>query len=493
MNLNKSLFYKISITIVFIYGIAVRLLALADARSLWRDEAPVALSIIQNSIFSIFGNILDNQKAPILFWLETKITQMMFGNSEIALRLIPFICAILSVFVFFILSKKFLRNKYSIVIANLLFAVNLRLIYFSQDLKPYSGDVLFFMLALILYEKFAKTEYTKKSLTVFVLVSLFIMLSSFPACIVLGALIIYKLINFKKDSSNKKLYYTGVSIIGISALIYFCTYLYPMFHSEIKGYSDFWAPGFINIHNIHEVIMNFYNYMFKPVDNSLFLIILTVIGIIFVIKNKTPKAKLVIISLTCILLLSVLNIYPIYQRIALYIVPLIILLMLNAADKAKYIKNNMIKIPVLLCIITAFISLYHYPKHMYTMVTNRTFTAWDGRETLKFIKDRYEPNDIIIVSLSSYLEYDYYKHYYNFVPENENVKILDFNKNNKQTLYGYLNNIEAGKNYWIYYSYPCLACIKPKQVINYINSKDIEIKDSKTVKKSYVLEICKKS
>ncbi len=491
MNLNKNIIYKISIAIVFIYGITVRLLALLDARPLWRDEAPVALSVIQNSIFSLPGNILNAQKAPLLFWIETKFSQMLFGDSEIALRLIPFICALLSVFVFYIFSKKYLRNKYSIIIANLLFAVNLRLIYFSEDLKPYSCDVLFFMLALLFFGKFMKTEYTKKNLTVFVFVSLFIMISSFPACIVTGAFIIYKLINFKKDYSNKKMYYASVAIIGISALIYLCTFLYPMYKTEMEEISEFWEPGFINLGNIHEVIINLFNYIIYPFDYQILLFILTVTGLLIILKNKTAKTKLLMISLIGIFLMSVLKIYPLYQRVALYTVPVIIILMVNPIDKVKYIKNKIIKIPVLCCIIISLICFYNLPKHVYAMAADRHFKAWDGRKTLKYIQDRYKPEDKIIVSESSYFEYEYYKRYYNFMPENEEV--LNFNKQDKKTFYNYKNNLEAETDYWIYHSYPSMDCIKPKTLIKRINSDDIEIKDSLDVKKSHVWKISKKS
>src|SRR5207244_11823416 len=60
-------------------------------RSLWLDEALLALNIVRRPLSGMFRPLDYNQGAPVGFLLLEKLVTHAFGNGELSLRLIPLI------------------------------------------------------------------------------------------------------------------------------------------------------------------------------------------------------------------------------------------------------------------------------------------------------------------------------------------------------------------------------------------------------------------
>ena len=116
--------------IIIGFGIAIRLVQYLYNRSLWADEAVLALNIVNRSYLELLQPLDYDQGAPIGFlWIE-KLAIQLFGNNEYALRLFPLLSSILSIFIFYKLAKIFLRLE-AVPIA-LAFFVSLNyLLYFA--------------------------------------------------------------------------------------------------------------------------------------------------------------------------------------------------------------------------------------------------------------------------------------------------------------------------------------------------------------------------
>jgi len=127
----------LSLCFIFL-GILVRTVQYFSNRSLWGDEVDLALNIINRS-YGELSQVLDhNQAAPLGFlWLEKLATQI-WGNSEYALRLIPFIASILSLGLFYRLVRQS-SSSLAAPIAIALFACGRYTLYFATELKPYSS------------------------------------------------------------------------------------------------------------------------------------------------------------------------------------------------------------------------------------------------------------------------------------------------------------------------------------------------------------------
>ena len=113
---------------------------LAD-RSLWLDEAYLALDILHRSVREFVQPLPFNQGAPLGFLLTERAASAVAGSSELALRAAPLAASLLSLIAFCELARRLLRPPGTIV-AVTLFAVAEGPIYFASEVKQYSFDVL---------------------------------------------------------------------------------------------------------------------------------------------------------------------------------------------------------------------------------------------------------------------------------------------------------------------------------------------------------------
>jgi len=159
---KKLLLTQISLIFIFAYGIFLRVNEYLANRSLWLDEASLALNIIDKSFRQLITQPLDyNQAAPAGFLLLTKILVLLLGDSEFTFRLIPFISGIASLFLFYVFLKKN-TSKSSMLIALGLFSFSYIMLRYATEFKPYSSDVMFALIVMIPGMSFLKDGLTLK-------------------------------------------------------------------------------------------------------------------------------------------------------------------------------------------------------------------------------------------------------------------------------------------------------------------------------------------
>lgn len=146
--MDKKKVLLVILGIIWLIGIILRIKTFLTGRPLWHDECSVALSLLDRNMFDFLRPLEHYQCAPPIFMSLSKLLTYIFGLHENVLRIIPLFAGILSLPAFYFLSKDFLKSKWLILIVNFLFAVNYQLIYYSQEFKQYSSDVLVSILTL---------------------------------------------------------------------------------------------------------------------------------------------------------------------------------------------------------------------------------------------------------------------------------------------------------------------------------------------------------
>src|ERR1700687_1299360 len=121
-------------------GASLRIGLYLQGRSLWADEARGALNILHKEWGELFSPLEFDQISPPGFLLLVKAAERAFGSSEFALRLVPLLFGLASLTLFFRLASRCLRPA-AARLACLLFAIAEPLVYYSTELKQYSGDV----------------------------------------------------------------------------------------------------------------------------------------------------------------------------------------------------------------------------------------------------------------------------------------------------------------------------------------------------------------
>jgi hypothetical protein len=112
-------------------------------RSLWLDEAYLAASTLGASVTELLTQPLgNNQAAPLGFLLLVKATVGLLGHSDLALRAIPFLSGIVSLFAAWRLGRLVLVHPGALLLFVGLVACAPVLVYYASEFKQYSGDVM---------------------------------------------------------------------------------------------------------------------------------------------------------------------------------------------------------------------------------------------------------------------------------------------------------------------------------------------------------------
>ncbi len=193
---KKNWFYFV-IILLFILGISLRAFAYLNPKSFWYDECMLFRNIDVLSYSHMFGNLTYQQTAPSLFLVIEKFIYDTFGIKELVLRFFPFLCSLISVPVFYFFSKIFLKEKLTLLAANFLFCLNLRLIHYGCEFKQYSTDVLCFMILFILLNKLTIKDFDNKKFIYYSIITVFFPLMSMPSYFVIAGWIMTELITYR--------------------------------------------------------------------------------------------------------------------------------------------------------------------------------------------------------------------------------------------------------------------------------------------------------
>ena len=133
-------------------GVLARIVRYWDARSLWSDEAQLALNIWGRDSLALLAPLDFGQSAPWGFLLLERAAVVAFGPGELVLRAVPLLASLASIAVFAHLARSVLDDR-AARIALLLFATCEPLIFYASEVKQYSLDVLvtLSLLAIVLH------------------------------------------------------------------------------------------------------------------------------------------------------------------------------------------------------------------------------------------------------------------------------------------------------------------------------------------------------
>lgn len=453
----KKYWYFILICFILFLAIAFRAEIYFLNRQFWPDEAALAANIVCSKGFLwAFLPLEYFQMAPPLFLISTKIMACIFGLSEQVFRLVPFLVSLISIPVFYILSKKFLNSKRAIIFANFLYCINFALIRYASEFKQYSSDILIFMLVLLWCEKIDTDNLNLRHvLFISVIFSLLFFISQ-PTVFLLFGLIVYGLL---KNIKNYKLCLTG--LLPLILVILYKMQMLPDVSSYMQYY---WADGFISLGNFWHFLAENLNFFFYEIKCLYFLCPLIFIGFFIVLyrvfvlcgagSQKGLKiGKILVLSMFGLFLAGVLHLYPILNRMILFLFPFIFIFIASVFDFR--LKNARLD-KLCTAFMAAFIILFLILFGLKIICKNRDDIIIDccrGRDLTIILKENFKEDDILLVSKFNESFYKYYDALFNIndavilnVPEDKN-------------LINFLKKADKNKNYWVYI--PCNSSLHP--------------------------------
>jgi hypothetical protein len=133
-----------------VLGVLARVRQWAGGRSLWLDEVLIADNLVHRGFGELATEPLAHFQVAPLLWAELEhLSVALFGSGERALRLLPLLAGIATVLVTWVLARRLLPQVL-VPVAVLLVALHPSLIYYSNEVKQYSSDVLVVLLVGLL-------------------------------------------------------------------------------------------------------------------------------------------------------------------------------------------------------------------------------------------------------------------------------------------------------------------------------------------------------
>jgi hypothetical protein len=415
---------EITVRLLLVAGVSFSLLQFLYNRSLWLDEAMLALNIINRNVFELLKPLDSGQAAPPLFlWIE-KLFSTLLPNTEYGLRLFPLLCYWAAIYFFYKIVQTHLRNIYGTIIALSFFVINWMLIYYSSEVKQYMGDVLVLLVVFHLVTKDYRSERTKYY--VLGIVGVLSVYLSNVAPIVLstaGLYLLYTHFFVLKQKPVCLLALFGAWLVAFAVYYYFFVYEHPlqevMVASYVKNYHDF-LP-YSSLSDFFEFIDGKRSVMFGtfvPALSRPFVIAIKILLLLTFLAGMLHliiKKKWGIMIFTCIppvlhLALSAFQLYPFAVRMTIYLLPAIMIICtFGFLSVIKFLPNHL-KIKRYRFLILLFPLILFYNRYSSYKDGGLVKGETDGiKGSIKYIQENREGNEKIYAYTYSHAAAAYYQ------------------------------------------------------------------------------------
>lgn len=350
MKEKNSKYFEITLRLFIGLGLSLAIFNLFHNRSLWLDEANLALNIVNKSIYELYMPLDMNQVAPIGFLYVEKIFSTIFGSHDWSLRLFPFMMFLLSVPLYILFALKLTNSKSLSLLSCALFTLNPTIIRYSSEVKQYSSDVLVAIMIALCTLTYSNKKNWKGVLLNSIIGAASIWFSN-VAIIFLFASGIYLLI------CNKK--FIGYAVIPIFFwLMSFFVYYYLFIHGHptkdfmIKYWSNanaFWPQNLLSL-DFYVFSADKIRMIFGPLlsfgGSWIITLLFFIIGFLSGLKDK--KILFFVASpLFVHFLLSYFSLYPFEKRLILYLLPFFIIVIAFGINYIyEYIEKKGIKLSI---------------------------------------------------------------------------------------------------------------------------------------------------
>ncbi len=233
---------------IFLLGTVIRLYEL-DVRSLWRDEAWVALLASSDNLSSAF---FTQWPIPPFFISSIYISVHLFKNNEWFLRIIPALFGIGGMVLLYYGVRNWL-GKFEAAGSLILFSFTPVLISYSRELKQYTGDIFFALLLIILAEYLLQNINRLLPWIMLALSGSISLWFSFPMVFVLAAIGIitlwYTINHITSTTTDNSMEKYGPLLYWITAFIFIMLSFIMLYFIIIRnqlseGLESYWSGSF---------------------------------------------------------------------------------------------------------------------------------------------------------------------------------------------------------------------------------------------------------
>ncbi len=339
---DKTSIYKVLALCIILAGIVWRVTIYWQNRNLILDEANIARNLFERGFAGLVKPLSYEQYAPPVFlWIE-KALAVLFGYGEKVLRFYPLAAGIAALFVMYGLLKKLVTNGWSVIYPLFLLATTHIFIRYSSEVKQYMPDV-FIVLSLLWLALSIDIKTVKPARFAFIwfLAGSLAIWACMPSVFVLAGIGCY----YGWQTLREKDYKGVLRICGIAALwiaqfaVYYLLILKPQANSDYL--QRFHQNNFLfaTPDNAGEWMHNWevFSALLKQFEGQwptvlTFNTVFMVVGAITLLRRNTTRGLLLLVPVGGLLIAAALNQFSLLPRVALFSMPLLLLLIACGTD-----------------------------------------------------------------------------------------------------------------------------------------------------------------
>lgn len=445
-------------------GFSLRLFQYFQNRSLWLDEIYLSSSLVKMNFMELAAQPLDyEQKAPIGYLFLSRLSVICFGRGEMALRFFPLLSSFLALGLFIPVTRFFLRSGPAAVIAIGILALSPPLIYHSVEAKQYSTELLGTVVSLYLYTVFCK-KLGYSRLVIWGLSGGLILWFSFSSIFVLAGIAsgvsCYNLIRRKWQAFFLCLIPFSIWMLSFIAnyllftsrhadsewLLLWFKYRGGFMPGDFAGATGWLTMKLFSLTNFPLGLSWFF--LPKKYDDHFLILLISrmafvplffmIVGLVYSFRKALAFFLILILPLSFHLLTTALGIYPFFERLTVYLSPLLILLIAIGAEgflkwlepsddvAGHHYRTNMKLIPnlerlysrnklsLLVIILLLTGPLMHSLKDVAFTESFGRIKHWHQRELYNYLSENYKKGDAVYIYWNALVPYRYYSRLYNY-------------------------------------------------------------------------------
>lgn len=402
------------IFIILFLGLLLRLWNLNQ--SYWLDEAINVLAVRDNSLINLITQYALGDFHPPLYHIFLWFWTRGFGFSEIAIRMLSVIFGLATVYLCYLLLKRFFTPTTGLLTSLFLTTSPLH-IYYSQESRMYAETAFFALLSIYFYVRIF-TDQSKSNWKIwigYVVSTLFLLYSEYMPIFLILAQNIIVLLYMKKSGKNFLLKWFCFQVLLLILFLPWIPFLWQQFHIATAVGKSFpvWnqVVGQMSIKNLLLIYIKFIIGRISIVNKYIYTMVLVPVilfvaglGLQFWIKKKNEKSSqtFLLLFLLPIFLAFVVSVYlSIFSYFRfLYLLPIFYLLL---AIGIKTLSKKSIQIAAIIILLSInFVSVIIFN-------TNKRFWREDWRSAVSFIESGDYLNSVaVMVNPAQNAGYKYY-------------------------------------------------------------------------------------
>ena len=388
-------------------GVLLRVTQYWANRSLWHDEALLALNLIDRPLSQATKPLDFGQAVPVGFLVTEAITARVLGFSEYVLRLFPLVCGLLSIPAFVWLSRRILA-PIAAPFAILLFIVADGLVYYSSELKPYETDVAVAVALLAVGNLLAATPPLRgRTIALVAIVGGTVLIAfSFPSTFLIAALALTFAFRLAFNRQKKQLrsaesfavFVWSLASIGIA--IYGATRGREIRQSlEAASGRFLGVTGSSPVHALNDIGTNIAQALglpqHPPYSQVMKLALLcALLGGVSLLRRNRTQLSMLILPVALLFAASAAHAYPILERTELFLLPAIILLIVEGV--AQLVQWAPARAKIMTAFVLALL-LAAGPVSLAAKGLVHPRTTEEIKPVLRFIREHWQRGDTLYV------------------------------------------------------------------------------------------------